>query len=50
MVAEQGLTSAVTSVPGMVTAGADLHALPRLAWDGRRSSLRVLRVMMSGVL
>lgn len=50
MIAEQGFTSAVTSVPGMVAAGADLHALPRLAWDGRRSSLRVLRVMMSGVL
>ena len=46
----QGFASAVTSMPGVVKAGADLHVLPRLAWDGRRSSLRVLRVMMSGLL
>ncbi len=48
MAAEQGFTSAVTSVPGVVKPAASLHALPRLAWDGRRSSLRILRVMMSG--
>lgn len=49
MAAEQGFASAVTSVPGVVKPEANWHALPRLAWDGRRSSLRVLRVMMAGV-
>ncbi len=48
MATEQGFASAVTSVSGVVEAGANLHALPRLAWDGRRNSLRGLRVMMSG--
>ncbi len=50
VVKEQGFASAVTSVPGVAKPGADLHTLPRLAWDGRRSSLRVLRVMISGWL
>ena len=27
----------------------NLHALPRIAWDGRQRSLRVMRVMLSGV-
>ena len=49
MATEQGFTSAVTSLPGVVKADVDLHALPRLAWDGRRNSLRALRVMMAGV-
>jgi peptidoglycan/xylan/chitin deacetylase (PgdA/CDA1 family) len=42
--------SAVSSLPGVVWANgrSDLHALPRLAWGGRRS-LRRLRVMLSGV-
>lgn len=48
MVAGLGFQSAVTALPGVVKAGADLHALPRLAWDGRRNSWRALRVMMSG--
>lgn len=47
--AEQGFASAVTSVPGAIKRGAGLHALPRLPWNGRRNSLRVLRVMMAGV-
>lgn len=50
MAAELGFASAVTSVPGVVRPGASLYDLPRLAWDGRRGSLRVLRVMMSGWL
>ncbi|WP_371423660.1 polysaccharide deacetylase family protein [Tardiphaga sp.] len=52
MTAQAGFASAVTSVPGVVKAngGSDLHALPRLAWDGRRQSLRALRVMVSGVM
>jgi len=48
MVTELGFASAVTSLPGVVKAGANLHALPRLAWDGRWNSLRALRVKMSG--
>jgi hypothetical protein len=26
-----------------------LHALPRIAWDGRRRSLRAMRVLLSGI-
>jgi peptidoglycan/xylan/chitin deacetylase (PgdA/CDA1 family) len=52
MAAESGFASAVTVVPGVVQAGgrSDLHVLPRIAWDGRRRSLRALRVMLSGVM
>jgi peptidoglycan/xylan/chitin deacetylase (PgdA/CDA1 family) len=52
MVTQAGFASAVTSLPGIIEAngGSDLHALPRLAWDGRRQSLRALRVMVSGVM
>ena len=51
MAEEAGFTSAVTAIPGVVeTEGlTSLHALPRIAWDGRRRSLRVMRVMLSGV-
>ncbi|WP_413776482.1 polysaccharide deacetylase family protein [Rhodopseudomonas sp. P2A-2r] len=51
MVQQAGFASAVTSVPGVVLPDgrSDLHALPRLAWDGRRRSLRALRVMLSGM-
>ncbi|MES2030534.1 MAG: polysaccharide deacetylase family protein [Pseudomonadota bacterium] len=52
MTAQAGFASAVTSVPGVVKANgpSDVYALPRLAWDGRRQSLRALRVMVSGVM
>ena len=52
MAAETGFASAVSSVPGVVhSAGrSDLHALPRISWDGRLQSLRALRVMLSGSL
>jgi peptidoglycan/xylan/chitin deacetylase (PgdA/CDA1 family) len=52
MLADGGFASAVTSVPGVVLPNgqSDLHALPRLAWDGRHTSLRALRVMLSGVM
>ena len=48
---EAGFASAVTALPGVVqTEGrSNLHALPRIAWDGRQRSLRVMRVMLSGV-
>ena len=51
MAAEAGLTSAVSTIPGVVEAEGrtNLHALPRIAWDGRQRSLRVMRVMLSGV-
>jgi peptidoglycan/xylan/chitin deacetylase (PgdA/CDA1 family) len=50
MVKQAGCSSAVTNVPGVVdTEGrTDLYALPRVAWDGRLSSLRAMRVLLSG--
>ena len=52
MAQEAGFASAVSAVPGVVeTRGyTDLHALPRVAWDGRQSSLRLMRVILSGVM
>jgi peptidoglycan/xylan/chitin deacetylase (PgdA/CDA1 family) len=49
---EAGFATAATALPGMVQAEgrSNLHALPRIAWDGRQSSLRVMRVMLSGVM
>jgi hypothetical protein len=51
MAAEAGFASAASAVSDVVaTAGrTNLHALPRIAWDGRQRSLRVMRVMLSGV-
>jgi peptidoglycan/xylan/chitin deacetylase (PgdA/CDA1 family) len=51
MAAEAGLASAVSTIPGVVEAEGrtSLHALPRIAWDGRQRSLRVMRAMLSGV-
>jgi peptidoglycan/xylan/chitin deacetylase (PgdA/CDA1 family) len=47
-----GFASAVTTLPGTVkTEGrSDLHALPRIAWDGRQPSLAVLRALLSGMM
>lgn len=52
MLADSGFASGVSSVPGVVKPDglSDLHVLPRLAWDGRRTSLRAMRVMLSGVM
>jgi peptidoglycan/xylan/chitin deacetylase (PgdA/CDA1 family) len=49
MAEEAGFASAVSAISGVVeTAGrTNLHALPRIAWDGR--SLRILRVLLSGI-
>jgi peptidoglycan/xylan/chitin deacetylase (PgdA/CDA1 family) len=49
---DAGFASAVTALPGVVRAEgrSNLHALPRIAWDGRQRSLRVMRVMLSGVM
>jgi peptidoglycan/xylan/chitin deacetylase (PgdA/CDA1 family) len=51
MAAAGGLASAVSTIPGVVEAEGrtSLHALPRIAWDGRQHSLRVMRVMLSGI-
>jgi len=51
MAAEAGLTSAASAISGIVEAEGrtNLHALPRISWDGRQTSLRVMRVLLSGV-
>ena len=51
MAEEAGFTSAVSTIPGVVEAEGrtNLHALPRIAWDGRLRSLRALRVLLSGI-
>jgi peptidoglycan/xylan/chitin deacetylase (PgdA/CDA1 family) len=51
MAEEAGFASAVTAIPGVVgNAGqSNLKALPRLSWDGRQGSLRMMRVMLSGI-
>jgi peptidoglycan/xylan/chitin deacetylase (PgdA/CDA1 family) len=48
---EAGFTSAVSAGQGVVRSNgqSDLMALPRIAWDGRRNSLRALRVVLSGL-
>ncbi len=47
---EAGFASAVSTISGIVdTSGrTNLHALPRIAWDGRMNSLRAMRVVLSG--
>jgi peptidoglycan/xylan/chitin deacetylase (PgdA/CDA1 family) len=49
---EAGFATAATASPGVVLAEgrSNLHALPRIAWDGRQRSLRVMRVMLSGMM
>jgi peptidoglycan/xylan/chitin deacetylase (PgdA/CDA1 family) len=51
MAAEAGFASAASAISGVVCAEGrtNLHALPRIAWDGRRRSLRIMRVLVSGV-
>ncbi|HLZ06444.1 MAG TPA: polysaccharide deacetylase family protein [Bradyrhizobium sp.] len=50
MARDVGFSSAVSTIPGIVdTAGrTNLYALPRIAWDGRITSLRAMRVLLSG--
>jgi peptidoglycan/xylan/chitin deacetylase (PgdA/CDA1 family) len=50
MAQEIGLASAATVLPGVVEPKgySNLHALPRIAWDGRQRSLRMMRVTLSG--
>jgi hypothetical protein len=51
MAEEAGFASAASTMPGVVESEGrtNLHALPRIAWDGRRRSLRAMRVILSGV-
>ncbi|MGV7215667.1 polysaccharide deacetylase family protein [Bradyrhizobium sp. UFLA05-112] len=51
MAEEAGFASAVSTIPGIVDVEGrtNLRALPRISWDGRRRSLRMLRVLVSGV-
>jgi len=48
---QAGFISAASSIGGVVQAEGrtDLHALPRIAWEGRIRSLRALKVLMAGV-
>lgn len=50
MAEEAGFVSAASALPGIVEAEGrtSLHALPRIAWDGRQRSLRAMRVILSG--
>jgi peptidoglycan/xylan/chitin deacetylase (PgdA/CDA1 family) len=50
MAGEAGFASAATALSGIVEAEGrtNLLALPRISWDGRQRSLRVMRVMLSG--
>src|SRR4029079_5574286 len=50
MAEETGLASAATTLPGVVESRGytNLRALPRVAWDGRQRSLRMMRVLLSG--
>ncbi|QOZ34102.1 polysaccharide deacetylase family protein [Bradyrhizobium sp. CCBAU 53421] len=52
MAEEAGFASAVSTISGIVEAQGrtNLHALPRIAWDGRVRSLRMMRVLLSGVM
>ncbi|MCA6120667.1 polysaccharide deacetylase family protein [Bradyrhizobium sp. WSM 1704] len=53
LMAEQaGFASAVSTIPGIVQpqGRTNLHALPRIAWDGRNRSLRMMRVLLSGIM
>lgn len=50
MASQLGFATAATSEPGVIMPGAtDLMRLPRIAWDGRRQSLRPMRVILSGI-
>jgi peptidoglycan/xylan/chitin deacetylase (PgdA/CDA1 family) len=52
MAAEAGFVSAASAISGVVEPAGrtNLHALPRISWDGRLRSLRAMRVMLSGCM
>jgi len=51
MTEEAGFLSAVSTIAGIVEAEGrtNLHALPRISWDGRLRSLRAMHVLLSGL-
>jgi peptidoglycan/xylan/chitin deacetylase (PgdA/CDA1 family) len=51
MADEAGFASAVSAISGVIESEGrtSLHALPRIAWDGRQRSLRIMRVILSGI-
>jgi peptidoglycan/xylan/chitin deacetylase (PgdA/CDA1 family) len=51
MTEEAGFASAASTIGGVVEplGRTNLHALPRIAWDGREGSIRMLRVLLSGI-
>jgi peptidoglycan/xylan/chitin deacetylase (PgdA/CDA1 family) len=51
MAEETGFASAASAISGIVQSDGrtNLHALPRIAWDGRQRSLRIMRVLLSGI-
>jgi peptidoglycan/xylan/chitin deacetylase (PgdA/CDA1 family) len=51
MAREAGFVSAASAIGGVVEAQGrtNLHALPRIACDGRQRSLRMMRVLLSGI-
>ena len=50
MAEEAGFVSAVSAIPGVIEPAGKtpVLALPRMTWDGRSSSLRAMRVILSG--
>jgi peptidoglycan/xylan/chitin deacetylase (PgdA/CDA1 family) len=51
MADEAGFISAVSGLPGVIEplGRTNLHALPRIDWDGRQRSLRMMRVILTGI-
>lgn len=51
MAEQAGFASAVSTIPGIVEAEGrtNLRALPRICWAGRVRSLRMMRVLVSGI-
>ncbi|MBI5319907.1 polysaccharide deacetylase family protein [Bradyrhizobium sp.] len=50
MAEEAGFASAASTIGGVVEplGRTNLYALPRVAWDGREGSIRMMRVLLSG--
>ena len=51
MAQEAGFASAASTLAGVVEplGRTNLHAMPRIAWDGRERSIRMMRVTLSGI-
>ena len=51
MAEEAGFASAASAIGGVVEplGRTNLYALPRIGWDGREGSIRMMRVLLSGI-